>query len=168
MNTRTRYTDSFKEHALHKAFNRGDASVTSVAEQLNISHWTLKNWMTKARQSKLAGGATRNRAASTRPSERTSAERMQLLLDSHGLEGQALGAFCRQHGVFAEQLRQWRQDFEQGLSPAPPAREELRELKHANTKLERQLKRKEKALAEAAALLVLQKDFRKLWEGEDE
>ena len=44
---------------------------------------------------------------------------------------------------------------------------ELRTLKDENDQLKRELVRKEKALAEAAALLILQKKFRALWEGED-
>ena len=43
---------------------------------------------------------------------------------------------------------------------------ELRSLKDENDQLKRELLRKEKALAEAAALLILQKKFRALWEGE--
>ena len=168
MSSRTVYTDSFREHALEKAFNRGDVSVTHIAEQLNIPHWTLKNWMTKARRSKHKKGAPRNGPGAAHPSQRSAAERMQLLLDSHGLEGEVLGAFCRQHGVFTHQLQQWRQAAEHGLTPSPAAREEVRELKHANTKLERELRRKEKALAEAAALLVLQRNFQALWEDKGE
>ena len=168
MSSRTVYTDSFREQALEKAFNCGDASVTRIAEQLNIPHWTLKNWMTKARRLKPQRGALPNSPGTARPSKRSGAERMQLLLDSHGLEGEALGAFCRHHGLFTDQLQQWRQAFEQGLTLAPAAREELRELKHSNTKLERELRRKEKALAEAAALLVLQTNVHQLWEDKGE
>ncbi|MFM0515316.1 hypothetical protein P0D80_49100 [Paraburkholderia sp. RL17-373-BIF-A] len=44
----------------------------------------------------------------------------------------------------------------------------MRDLKQANVQLQRELNRKEKALAEAAALLVLQKNYRALFEGEAE
>jgi len=168
LSSRTLYTDAFREQALQKAFNRGEVSITSIAEQLNISHWTLKNWMTKARRIQHNNSAPRNSAGTARPGERSAAERMQFLLDSYGLESEALGAFCRQHGLFTPQLEQWRQAFEHGLTPAPGARDELRELKHSNTKLERELRRKEKALAEAAALLVLQTNFHQLWEDKGE
>lgn len=43
----------------------------------------------------------------------------------------------------------------------------MRTLKDENTRLKRELVRKDKALAEAAALLILQKKFRALWEDED-
>ena len=157
MSNRTVYTDAFREQALQKVYSRGDASITSIAEHLNISHWTLKNWM-KSHQPKHAKGA----AARAHP--HTAAKRLQLLLDSHALDDVALGAFCRQHGLFAPQLLQWREAFETDLTPTPAAREEVRELKHSNAKLERELRRKEKALAEAAALLVLQRNSQSLWE----
>ena len=43
----------------------------------------------------------------------------------------------------------------------------MRSLKDENVRLKRDLVRKDKALAEAAALLILQKKFRALWDGED-
>ena len=48
-----------------------------------------------------------------------------------------------------------------------PNGRELRDLKDENVKLKRDVARKDKALAEAAALLILQKKFRALWEQED-
>lgn len=42
----------------------------------------------------------------------------------------------------------------------------MRGLKDENEQLKRELVRKEKALSEAAALLMLQKKFRALWEDE--
>ena len=82
LNMRSPYTDSFREQALEKVYNRGDASIVSVAEQLDISHWTLKYWM-KSRQSNSNKGASRKTPGSARANVRSPAERMQLLLDAH-------------------------------------------------------------------------------------
>ena len=81
---------------------------------------------------------------------------------------EALNGWCRQRGVFARDLSQWRQAFCAG-SRAGRREEarELRELKQAYAQLQRELNRKDRALAEAAALLVLQKKVRALWEAED-
>jgi hypothetical protein len=92
------------------------------------------------------------------------------LQESHGLSGEALNARCREQGVFAHRLAEWKADF---CRPAhrPDRREEaaeLRALKAENQRLERELNRKEKALAEAAALWVLQKKYRALWGEEAE
>jgi transposase-like protein len=100
----------------------------------------------------------------------SSEERLTALQQSYGLLGEDLNAWCRERGVFAHQLEQWKANFcshnEVGLQ-----REEvsaLRALKVENKSLERELLRKYKALAEAAALLVLQKKFRALLGGEVE
>jgi hypothetical protein len=92
------------------------------------------------------------------------------LQESHGLEGEALHAWCREKGLFAHHLTQWKADF-CGSAGAAENREgvrELRALKEENHRLERELARKEKALAEAAALLVLQKKYQALLGGEAE
>jgi len=88
-----------------------------------------------------------------------------VLMASHGLDEQALSALCRERGIFRHHLQQWQAEFE-----AVSERDEraaLRGLKQHNTELARELKRKDKALAEAAALLVLQKKYQTLWADED-
>ncbi len=167
MGQRTVYSEGFIEQALEKVFSRGERTISRVAEQLGVNVWTLRGWMKKRvgqDQSSIKHRGTRQSPGTGR----NGVERMQLLLSSQGLSEQELGAFCREHGIFAHQLERWRKEFEAGVSASAPAREELRELKQSKAKLERELKRKDKALAEAAALLVLQKKFNALWEDEGE
>jgi hypothetical protein len=95
---------------------------------------------------------------------------MQALNESHALSGEALHSWCREKGLFAHQLQTWREAFLTGAEPmtgsARDNRSAVRELQSKNDLLERQLRRKDKALAEAAALLVLQKKFQALWADE--
>ena len=99
-----------------------------------------------------------------RDTDWTPAERFRAVFETENLEGEELGAYLREHGLHAATLEQWRQDALAGLgSPTkrqPKSSRRIREL-------ERELRRKEKALAETAALLVLQKKLRHLLE-EDE
>ena len=95
------------------------------------------------------------------------AQCLTALQKSYPLNGTALAAWCREHGVFEHQLTQWREEF---CTPAPASRESgsaFRELQRQHEQLQRELRRKEKALAEVAALLVLQKNFQALLEGAD-
>ena len=162
MRERMNYTEAFRKQALGKVYTRGSRSVKAVAEELNMNPWTLKNWMKSHKDQ-----STRRHGAKTkRPIDWSPAERLELLLESHGLDEEALNAFCREKGIFRHHLQQWRAAFEAGPSPAKPS--ELRELKDTNKALVRELTRKEKALAEAAALLVLQKKYQALWEEKDE
>ena len=41
----TKYPEAFIEQALVKVFSRGDRTIKSVAEDLNVNHHTLKYWM---------------------------------------------------------------------------------------------------------------------------
>jgi len=107
---------------------------------------------------------------SKRPEDWSSEERLTALQRTYNLAGENLNTWCREQGIFIHQLEQWKTDFcSQGDSV--DKREEarvLRTLKEENQSLERELLRKDKALAEAAALLVLQKKFRALLGGEVE
>ena len=162
-----RYTAGFKEQALVKVYSRGNnQSVQSVADELNINLTTLKTWM-KQREQDVNKPAP---PKSKRPEDWSSEERLTALQRTYNLSGENLNTWCREQGIFIHQLEQWKTDFcSQGDSV--DKREEarvLRTLKEENQSLERELLRKDKALAEAAALLVLQKKFRALLGGEVE
>jgi hypothetical protein len=105
-----------------------------------------------------------------RPQDWRPEERLLALQESHGLTGEALNAWCRQRGLFAHQLVQWKSDFCSAAQPRSVGdySQTLRALKADNQRLERELNRKDKALAEAAALLILQKKVRALLGGDVE
>lgn len=73
----------------------------------------------------------------------------------------------RQKGLYPEQIERWRLDCIAGASNQPRNTEPLRKANNEIQRLKRQMKRKEKALAESAALLVLSRKFQALWEDED-
>lgn len=67
------------------------------------------------------------------------------------------GAWCRRHGVHTHQLEQWRQELIASDAGSAGGATETRSLRHENKVLKKELRRKEKALAETTALLVLKK-----------
>jgi len=158
---KSKYSESFIEQALVKVFSRGDRTVRSVAEDLNVNFFTLKNWMKRKVVGKLSVSATKEK----RPQDWGVEEQLVALHETHGLSGEALHAWCREKGLFAHHLTGWKTAFCADGKAAPGTRE-FRALKDENENLKRELLRKEKALAEAAALLILQKKFRALWEDE--
>lgn len=155
------YSKAFVDQALVKVFSRGDRTVMSVANDLNMNYHTLKNWMKRGSVSKGNDLATKEK----RPQEWGTEEQLVALHETHGLSGEALNAWCREHGLFVHHLTGWKTAF-CAESKAASGHRELRVLKDENDQLKRELVRKEKALAEAAALLILQKKFRALWEDE--
>jgi transposase-like protein len=101
--------------------------------------------------------------AARRPQDWTAEEKLQAVIEAAGLSEAELGEFLRRQGLHETQLQQWRDEVLAGLEQHPkrgskkssPEARRVREL-------ERELARKEKALAEAAALLVLQKKVRSI------
>lgn len=84
-----------------------------------------------------------------------------------------LAEYCRQRGLYPEQVKAWRAACEQATDwereSAQQLSQAVRQEKQRNKELERELNRKEKALAETAALLILRKKAQAIWgDGEDE
>lgn len=156
------HSEAFIEQALVKVHTRGARTIQSVATELNVSYYTLKYWMKK--KSRPLGKT--KPAPEKRPQDWTAAEQLAALQDTHGLSDEALQAWCREHGLFAHHLASWKAAFcAQGTDSAAGMRE-IRALKDENARLKRDMVRKDRSLAEAAALLILQKKFRALWEDE--
>lgn len=161
------YTSEFREQALRKVFERGSRRIPSVAGDLNMNLGTLRGWMKEARQQARQGVV---QPASVPADTDSSAARLALLMASAGLSSEALQAWCRERGIYAHQLESWKTAFVLGAdaSALKPLRHERDALKLERDNLQRQLIRKDKALAEAAALLVLSKKFQALLAGEVE
>ena len=92
MRVQRQYNEAFRQQALEKVYTRGSNSVRAVAEELNMSKGTLRNWM-KADQN---NSPTRTEPRSRRPKDWSRAERLKILMESHGLDEAALNAFCRE------------------------------------------------------------------------
>lgn len=73
-------------------------------------------------------------------------------------------AYCRERGLYVEDLDRWKQAFE-AMNPLEPAtsKADMAALRKKHRALEKELHRKEKALAETAALLTLSKKARAIW-----
>jgi transposase len=155
------YSEAFIEQALVKVFSRGQRTIKEVAAELHINLHTLKNWMKRTSVPKNKAMPTTDK----RPADWTAAEKLTALHETHGLSGEALSAWCREKGLFAHHLTSWKEEFCAPKTPMPAA--QMRTLKDENVSLKKAIQRKDKALAEAAALLVLQKKFRALWEDEE-
>ena len=158
---KSQYSEEFIEQALVKLLSRGSRSVKSLAQELNVNYHTAKNWLKRGSRVKAGSVSVKER----RPQDWSAQDQLVALHETHGLSGDVLQAWCRARGLFAHHLTSWRAAFCETAKAGPEARQ-LRTLKDENDQLKRDLLRKEKALSEAAALLILQKKFRALWEDE--
>ena len=143
---KSRYSEAFIEQALIKVYSRGDSTIQSVAEELNINCHTVKNWM--KRQSKQVVVMSVLAIKEKRPQDWNAEGKLVALHETHGLLGAALHAWCRENGLFAHHLTSWKNAFCAGAKAAPGPHE-MRTLKHENDQLKRELTRKERALGEA-------------------
>ena len=167
-----RRTPDFKEQALSKARQRGERTLDDVAAELNMPLGTLKGWLKTSSRHGAQIAMPGSLPQSLPALQWSAAERLLALQESHGLSGETLHAWCREKGLFEHQLNAWREAF--CSSPEPQTAQERREskaelkaLQGKHEVLQRELRRKERALAEAAALLVLQKKFQALLGDED-
>jgi hypothetical protein len=102
--------------------------------------------------------------------QRSAQEKIRLFLAAFNLEGEERGAFLRREGVHEAEIAEWRAMLEAALDGAPSravARDRADDRRQIQD-LRRELIRKDKALAETAALLVLQKKVRAIWGDEDD
>ncbi|WP_420715294.1 IS3 family transposase [Corallococcus sp. BB11-1] len=159
------YTDGFKSQMVKRMVGPGAVSAAALARQVGVSQPTLSQWLREA--NKLAAMTPppeeKKPAVPAAPKKWTPEEKLRVLVAVQGLTGEALGALLRGEGLHEEQLQEWQQATAGALSGAStqalPAKERRR-LAAAEKRvkeLERELRRKEKALAETAALLVLEK-----------
>jgi hypothetical protein len=105
-----------------------------------------------------------------RPEDWTPQQKLTAVMEAARLSDSELGTWLRRKGLTEEHLRQWREALEERASAVFEPREPRvsAESRRRVQELERELKRKDKALAETAALLVLQGKMQALWAEEDD
>jgi transposase len=157
----TTYPEEFRAKIIAQLLPPHNRNIPELARETGVPQDTLYGWRGKNRP---AAEVAVTKAATGRD-RLTSQEKFHLVVESAPFNEQELGEFCRRRGVFPEQLAVWREACN-GANEVRQGREhsaDNRKLAHRNVELESELRRMEKALAEAAALLMLQKKVRALW-----
>ena len=136
-------------------------SVARISEELGIHVMTLYKWRKAWR---LQGEVVP--ASEKEPEGWNAADKFTVVLESAGLNATELSAYCRERGLFPEQVSRWRQAAQDANAKPVLTMAEQKELEKLRAQDQRQIKalrkelqRKEKAMAEMAALLVLQKKW---------
>jgi len=166
------FTPSFRMHAVEKALGRSaETSLREIAEGLGVGKSTMNNWIVKSRNHELnsvsADGMFRSNemVKEKRPQDWSLEERLEMVIGFGSLDEAAMNQLCRERGLYAHHVGQWREDFINGS--AANERTDTKSLKGEVRELKKELNRKDRALAETAALLVLQKKVSAIW-GNDE
>ena len=178
------YSEQFKSRMLQRLTGPGATSAARLGKEVGISHSTLSGWLRDAQnrgmtqspsdssQTPTIPGAVPTTTPSSSPnSPRASLgpqEQLRIVAEAHGLTDDALGALLRREGVHAAELQAWRTAVLEALVGRAPAPASNAADRRRIVELERELARKDKALAETAALLVLRKKIHEYLEGEDD
>ena len=161
-----RYSAERKEAVLRKMLPQNNRSIREIAAEEGISEATLYNWRKAAR----AEGRLLPDGDQT-PAGWSAVDKFAAVVETAALNEAELSAWCRERGLYPEQIRQWREACEQANDWDRTQNEKLKQARKADQQrlkaLEQDLKKKEKALAETAALLVLSKKLEAIWGDEE-
>ncbi len=166
-----KYSEGFKQNTIRRLCTPGGPTAMALALEIGVSNSTITRWKQQLLRApslsalETAAMSTTS-TASTRPLDRSAEDKLRLLMEARGLADEDLGAFLRREGIHQAHLDQWQRDVLNALSAKPSkTKANVADMTaHKRVKeLEVELNRKDKALAETAALLVLQKKVQDLW-----
>jgi len=172
----TVYSEPFRTKLVQKMLLPNGRPVSALAKEAGLPEATLYRW----RRELMVGGMSSDRpddktTPPTKPPHQWSAEaKLAVVLEAAAVPEAELGAFLRRKGLHAAQLAEWRKQVTEGAVAALQGRGGKADRKAASVAarrvrdLERELRRKDKALAEAAALLILKKKAQAIWGDEDD
>lgn len=164
--TVTEYSESFKASMVKKLMMPRGPTASALSIRTGICQPTLSRWLRDAKEEGMPQSKLPVRGA-RRPEEWGPEEKLALLTQSEGLAGEDLGELLRREGVHEADLAEWRSAALVGLGTRPKTSAVSGDARRVR-ELERELLRKDKALAETAALLVLKKKVQEYWGDEDD
>ena len=142
--TQKSYSPAYREKLVRRLTGPDAVSARLLAKETGVTQSTLSRWLREAEGVDMA-----KRQPSKRRKLWSVKDKARILGHAADLSGAELGAYLRSEGVYPEELKGWKEALGEGRVERSAERK-IREL-------ERELRRKDKALAEAAALLILKK-----------
>ena len=158
-----KYSKEFKDSVIVKLLSPSNISVLDVAKETGIPKDTLYCWRLQYRNISSAevGSGQKSRSFS-------SEEKLAVLIETASLNETDISEYCRRKGLYPDQIAGWTTSIKNSLSTTSSTlkADRITVQKQAKTikQLQRELNRKDKALAEAAALLILEKKIQSLWD----
>lgn len=167
------YNDGFKARMIQRMSGPDAISANSLSKEVGVHQPTLSRWLREA--STLPDMGEKHdmpkKARAAKSTRRWSAEeKLRVVRESASLRDDELGAFLRREGLHTAQLEEWRGRVDAAAKAALAATKSKKASPEAKRirALEKDLLRKEKALAEVTALLALQKKVHLIWGDEDD
>lgn len=157
-----KFSEEQRRMWVKKFLTRGDKSIDVFCRENVLSATALYKWVNKY-------GKTDDMKPLTRtPQTWTPDEKFKAVMAFDSLPVEEQGTFLRREGVHADHIEMWREKMQKSLVPeTQDKRTERNELIYKVLELEKELSRKDKALAEAAAILILKKKVDLIWGTEE-
>lgn len=162
----TVYSEAIKASVLAKIMAPNAPSVVELAKELNIPYPTLYYW----KNAMLKKQNVKPEDAPQRPHDKSAETKLKAVMDTMSMTEQEQGAYCRTQGIYSHHLDAWKKQMLEGLGAVNTKERKAENQQALNEiqQLKRDLLRKDKALAEVSALLILKKKADLLWGvGED-
>jgi transposase len=163
-----RYSEERKQSVLKKMMPPLNTPVTQLVSETGISDCTLYTWRKELRlQGVVVPGNGKN------AEDWSSENKFAVVVETLTLNEAELAAYCRKKGLYVDQVKSWKESCQQANARTEDKEKEIKKRSLKEKKelqsLKKELRRKEKALAETAALLVLRKKADAIWgESEDD
>ena len=161
------YSEEFKESVIRKMLPPNPVPVLKLSKEIGVSDVTLYKWRKDYRNRGVAMPGRHSK-----PDDWASADKLAVVIETAALNKAQLSEYCRSKGLYPEWVDQWKVSALSGYQQRDHVKQEdtrqRQEDKRRIKLLESELKRKEKALAEAAALLVLSKKCEAIWGASEE
>jgi len=170
------YSQKFKLRMIERLVAPHAPSAISLSREVGVPQPTLSRWLRGARRlpsMTKQSNDDRNLNEPRNPKSWSAEEKYRVVIEAASIVDADLGEFLRKRGLHVAQLEEWRRVAAEAahaaLNPrAKSGREHLKADRRRVRELERELLRKDKALAETAALLVLKKKAQAIWGDEDD
>lgn len=158
------YSEGFKKSMVQKLTVPGAQSAAALSQEVGVPQSTLSRWMRECGNIDTMGKNKR------RPKDWTPAGKFKAVMEYEKLSEEERGAFLRKKGIYSSSIEMWKKEMIEALTTSPYRKKNRKDPKDNKIReLEKDLRRKEKALAETAALLVLKKKAYAIWgDPEDE
>jgi len=144
-------------------------SALALAREVGVSQQTLSRWRTAAHSLPPMDTPKQDGSGAPKsPRQWTAAEKLEVVLDAARLSEAELGPLLRERGLHMTQLTSWRAAIATALTERRPQKPGSREEQQRIRALEKELLRKDRALAEVTALLALRKKLEALWGDADD
>ena len=171
------YPDMFKRSMIQKMTGPNAISATALSKEVDVPQPTLSKWL---RMAGIGPSYVSNNVQeytkmakikdSKRPNDWSAEDKLKVVVEASSLDDEQLGALLRSKGLHQTHLDQWHSQMINGLQNDSSKKKSPRKNVDATRiqTLEKELNRKDKALAETAALLVLKKKVQEIWGDEDD